>query len=74
MTKDHLVVRSDDKTGFKLYLLDDREDNYLKTETYIHSHVSFLSVIPETNYLILVNENADSHLINLKLGESEEAD
>ena len=48
MTKDYLIVRSDDKTGFKLYLLKDWEDSYLKTETSMYNHVSFLSVIPET--------------------------
>ena len=54
-------------------MLEDWEDIGLKSETVFENNVSFLSVIPETNSLILVNHNADCHLVNLKLGESDES-
>ena len=54
-------------------MLEDWEDIGLKSETVFENNVSFLSVIPETNSLILVNHNADSHLVNLKLCESDDS-
>lgn len=74
VTKDHLIIRSDDKMGFKLYSLEDWDDSALKSETVFEGNVSFLSVIPETNYLILANPNHGTHLLKLKLGESDESD